>query len=118
SPQLKILERIAAEGPQAFYRGEAAEAIGAECRRRGGLLTLDDLAGVQPAVRKPLRGTNGGLQLVTMPPPSSGGVALLQTLNTLREWEAMQPKDSAAPLTWNSPRYLHVLTEAMKHAFA
>ena len=118
SPQLPALELIAREGPDAFYRGEIAKAIVEACEPDG-ILTAADLANQNPlVVRKPLQGTFDGKQVLTMPPPSSGGVALLQMLNVLTEWEALDDKNSLNEAGHNSAGYIHVLTEAMKHAFA
>lgn len=117
SPLGPVLKRIAANGPDGFYRGPVAEAIVTEMRRTGGLITLDDLASMKPTEREPLiarfPATLGDYELFTMPPPSSGGVALLETLGILEE---RQRRDGKAPAA-GSPR-VHVLVEAFKHAFA
>lgn len=117
SPQLKALELIARRGRDGFYKGPVAEAIVAEMQRGGGLISLADLAGMQPVVRKPLRGTFDGLTILTMPPASSGGVAILQMLNTLAAYET-QHNLRIEKLGRNSPQYVHLLTETMKHAMA
>lgn len=118
SPQLKVLERIAEQGARAFYTGPVAEALVAEVRRGGGVMTLDDLAAMRPVVREPLTGMFDSERVVTMPPPSSGGVALLESLNILTAYEAAHPDLRLDALGHNSPAYVHLLTEAMKHAFA
>ncbi|MEX0717751.1 MAG: gamma-glutamyltransferase [Planctomycetaceae bacterium] len=118
SPQARVLRLIAEHGPDAFYKGPVAEAIVAESQRGGGLLTLDDLAAMKPVVREPLRGRYGKLAILTMPPPSSGGIALLETLNILSAYEAAHPDAKIDKLGPDDPLYLHLLTEAMKHAFA
>ncbi|MCR9199478.1 MAG: gamma-glutamyltransferase [Planctomycetaceae bacterium] len=118
SPQLPLLKKLAAEGERAFYEGEVAMAIVSASREQGGVLTLDDLASTKvPVIRQPLSGEFHGFSLLAMPPASSGGVALLQTLNTLQHWERDSGR-SLASLGHNSADYVHVVTEAMKHAFA
>ncbi len=118
SPLAEVLELIAAHGPDAFYRGPVAGAIVAEVQRRGGIMTLDDLAGMQPVVREPLRGLFDDYTVITMPPPSSGGVALLETLNILAAYESAHPDSRLERLGHNTAGYVHLVTEALKHAFA
>ena len=106
------LTKIAEGGPKAFYEGEIARAIADEMDRRGGLLNAVDLASYRPVVREPVRGTYRGLVVHSFPPPSSGGVLLVQMLNILEGYSdlgARGPGSSAS---------LHVITEAMKLAFA
>lgn len=118
SPQLPVLKKIAAEGDRAFYEGDVAVAIVNTNRAHGGVLTRDDLARTTvPVIREPLRGRFHGYDVLSMPPASSGGVALLQTLNTLQQWERRSGKP-LAQLGHNSADYVHIVTEAMKHAFA
>ncbi|MEX2286426.1 MAG: gamma-glutamyltransferase [Planctomycetaceae bacterium] len=118
SPQGRVLEIIASRGADGFYRGAVANAVVDELRRRGGIITLDDLAATKPVVRRALRGTIGRFEIVTMPPPSSGGVALLETLNILSAYERAQPARRLEQLGHNSPEYVHLLAEALKHSFA
>ncbi|MBI3865886.1 MAG: gamma-glutamyltransferase [Planctomycetia bacterium] len=118
SPLQKVLERIAAQGPDGFYKGEVAEAIVAETQRCGGLLTLDDLASMKPVVREPLRDELGEHIIFTMPPPSSGGVALIETLHLLSAATVRHPQAGLQKSAADSPLYLHVLAEAFKHSFA
>ena len=118
SPLVKVLERIAADGPDGFYRGPVADAIVDEVARRGGIISHDDLARTAPIVRQPLRGRLDDCQVVTMPPPSSGGVALLETLQILATYESSHPESLLDKLGHNSAAYVHLVTEAMKHAFA
>lgn len=122
SPLGRVLERIAAQGADAFYRGEVAAAIVAEMKRGGGIVTLEDLAAMTPVVRELLQGTYGDKMILTMPPPSSGGVALLETLNLLSATEARHKEAGLEKppekLPHNSPLYLHLLGEGFKHAFA
>jgi gamma-glutamyltranspeptidase/glutathione hydrolase len=118
SPQADLLEQIAAKGEKAFYEGPAAEALVREMERTGGLITLEDLRSAKPTEREPLRASHAGGTIVTMPPPSSGGVALIQILNILDAYEQHQLVLPKADFHRNSPHFHHVLTEAMKHAFA
>ncbi len=118
SPLTKVLERIARQGADGFYRGEVAEAIVAAVEREKGLVTLADLAAMAPVVREPLRGSLGERMMLTMPPPSSGGVALLETLNILSALDALHPADGLGKLPQDSPLYLQSLAESFKHAFA
>ena len=105
------LERIAASGPKAFYEGETAERIAAAVRGAGGLMTTDDLKGYAPVERPVVRGTYRGHEIVSMPPPSSGGAHLIELLNILEHF----PIRETGPQTAST---IHVMTEAMKLAFA
>ncbi|NBU26618.1 MAG: gamma-glutamyltranspeptidase, partial [Gammaproteobacteria bacterium] len=109
----RTLERIAAAGPDGFYRGRTAALIVAEMRRGGGLVTAADLAAYRPLWREPLRFSWRGQQVVTAPPPSSGGIALAQLLGMR---EALAP--AFAGLAHNSAGYVHLLAEMMKRVFA
>ncbi len=114
SPQLKTLELIAEKGRSGFYNGPVAKAI----IETSALITQQDLTRQQPVLRAPLRGSLGGREVLTMPPPSSGGVALVQMLNVLQAWEEQHPGQTLTSIGHNSPAYVQVVTEAMKHAFA
>jgi len=105
------LRRIAAEGPRVLYGGPLGEAIAREVRRRGGVLAADDLARYAPRVREPVRGTYRGLEVLSFPPPSSGGVALVQMLNVL-EGFPLSARGAGSSASW------HLVAEAMKLAFA
>ena len=118
SPLLHVLQRIAKQGRDGFYRGDVAESIVAEMRRDGGIITLEDLAGYQPTVRQPLRSRFHEHDIITMPPPSSGGVAIIEILNMLEAARASSPQFAGALQQHNSPEYIHLVTECMKHAFA
>ena len=111
--QARALRLIAQHGAEAFYRGEIADAIAQTMQANGGPITKQDLASYTVRVTEPLRGTFQGLDVLSMPPPSSGGVAMQQIFGLLeRHFEQI----SGAP--HNSPPYVHLLAEAMKHAFA
>jgi gamma-glutamyltranspeptidase/glutathione hydrolase len=105
------LRAIAKQGPDAFYRGPIARAIAGEVQQRGGLLTVEDLASYRPKLREPLRGTYRGRTVLSFPPPSSGGIALLEALNILEGFDL-------APLGAGSSASIHRIAEAMKLAFA
>ena len=105
------LTRIAREGPDAFYRGAIAERLAADMRRHGGPMRLEDLAAYEAVVREPVRGTYRGYTVYSMPPPSSGGVHLVQILNMLEGY----PLAFLGP---NSADTIHVMAEAMKLAYA
>jgi gamma-glutamyltranspeptidase/glutathione hydrolase len=105
------LERIVRDGPEVFYRGDLAQAIAGDVDRLGGILTAEDLARYEPRLREPVRGQYRGLEVLCFPPPSSGGVALVEMLNILEGFDlaSLDPRSSAA---------MHRVTEAMKLAFA
>ncbi len=88
NPELAaVLERIAAKGKDGFYTGETADAIVAEMKRGDGLVTAADLAGYQAVWRDPLVFSYRGKTLITMPPPSSGGIVIGMTANMLSNVE-------------------------------
>lgn len=107
------LHRIARNGGQEFYRGQTAREMVEEVRRMGGGITLEDLAAYAPKLREPLRGTyetNGAKwEVLTSPPPSSGGVAILEAMNILAPVELKSAGDSQT---------LHWIAEALRRAFA
>jgi len=105
------LDAIAREGPRAFYQGPIAEKIVAAVRAAGGLMTLDDLKAYRPVVRTPVRGTYRDYQIVSMPPPSSGGVHLIEMLNVLEGYPLGELGAGSVPA-------LHLMIETMKRAYA
>jgi len=116
-PELaRTLRQLRAGGADAFYKGAVANEIVASVRASGGVLTAADLAGYTPTERVPLETHHRGLRVLTMPPPSSGGVALIEALGIL---DVHYPTDAdLARDGRGSSAYLHVLAEALKHAFA
>ncbi|MCH8823531.1 MAG: gamma-glutamyltransferase [Planctomycetes bacterium] len=111
--QARALKLIAAQGVHAFYQGEIANTIVQMMKQNNGPITSVDLAEYEIHVGKPLRGKFQGNEIISMPPPSSGGVAMQQIFGLVqRNFE--QIKDAPH----NSAPYIHLLTEAMKHAFA
>jgi gamma-glutamyltranspeptidase/glutathione hydrolase len=107
----QTLRSIAAEGADVFYQGWIAQAIVDTLKKEGGILTLEDLKSYKPVWREPLIGRYRKRTVITMPPPSSGGVVLIEILNVLEGHQL----NKLAP---NSATYLHLVAETMKHAFA
>ena len=105
------LERIERHGKSGFYRGETAALIADFMSENGGIITLEDLERYEAVEREPVRGSYRGYEIVSMPPPSSGGVALVEMLNILEGYDL-------AAAGHNSARYMHLLTEAMRRAYA
>ncbi len=103
------LELIAQQGPGAFYDGIIARKIVATMKQYDGLITLADLRNYRAIERKPLTGHFRGNEIVTVPPPSSGGVALIEMLNIL------EPLNLGPPDAYHS---IHLMTEAMRRAYA
>jgi gamma-glutamyltranspeptidase / glutathione hydrolase len=104
-----VLEAIAKDGPHAFYEGPIAEKIAAAVQAAGGVMTVDDLNGYSAFERAPVRGTYRGYDVVSMPPPSSGGVELIEMLNILEGYDLARVDET---------QELHLLVEAMKRAYA
>ncbi len=107
----QTLRQIAEHGPRTFYEGKIAEAIAARVQEGGGLITLEDLSRYTPKVREAVHGTYRGYDIYSFPPPSSGGVALIETLNIL---EGIDLASYGA----GSSASIHRIVEAMKFAFA
>ena len=105
------LELIRDNGADGFYRGENAERLASFMADIGGLITEEDLAAYAAREREPIRGTYRGYEIVSMPPPSSGGVGIVQMLNILEGFDL-------AEMGHNSADYLHVLTETMRRAYS
>ena len=80
------LELIAIDGPDAFYKGAIAKKIAAEMKANGGLVDMQALAAYEAAIREPVKGTYRGFDVVSMPPPSSGGINIIQMLNVLERF--------------------------------
>jgi gamma-glutamyltranspeptidase/glutathione hydrolase len=103
--------RLQRHGPNEFYEGETARLIVADMKRNNGLMTMDDLRGYIPKERVPVRGNYRGHEIISMPPPSSGGAVLVQMLNILEGFDLSKMEASS------SERF-HLMTEAMRRAFA
>jgi gamma-glutamyltranspeptidase/glutathione hydrolase len=105
----KTLTRIGKKGPKGFYRGPVAEAVVATMKKHGGIISLSDLKNYQAKVRKPLEGQFRGYSILTVPPPSSGGVALIEMLHVL------EPIDLGPPNSFHS---ISLISETMRRAYA
>jgi gamma-glutamyltranspeptidase/glutathione hydrolase len=111
-PELaRTLTRIAQSGAADFYEGETARILAEESRRNGGNITLEDLKGYEVTMRKPLEGAYKGLGILTAPPPSSGGIGLLQMLGVLEGSGYEKPGAGAAAT-------IHFLAETMRRFYA
>jgi len=107
----KTLKRIQKDGLNGFYSGETASLIAADMKENGGLITEQDLIDYRSVWRDPIKGTYRGKTIVTMPPPSSGGIHLIQMLNILENFEL-------GSYEHNSYQYVSLLSETMKYAYA
>ena len=105
------LERIKERGKAGFYQGETADLLVAEMQRGGGLISHEDLQSYRSVWREPIRGTYRGHEIVSMPPPSSGGVLLVQMLNML------EAHDLAA-MGYGSAQAIHTIVEVERRAYA
>ena len=105
------LELIQDNGADGFYKGENASRLAGFMADNGGLITEEDLLKYEAVEREPIRGTYRGYDIVSMPPPSSGGVVLVEMLNILEGYDL-------SDMGHNSALYLHVLTESMRRAYA
>jgi len=106
-----VLERIAGNGADGFYRGESAALIVAEMRRGGGRITHEDLTAYRATWRAPISIRYRGHTILSMPPPSSGGITLGLILGMMEEF----PLSGAG---WHSAQHVHLMAEAMRRAFA
>jgi len=116
--QARALEMIADHGDEAFYRGLIAEAIASLMREHDGPIAEYDLATYTMRIEQPLRSTFLGRDVLIMPPPSSGGVAMAQILGLVERRIAAFDGRHRARRSPMDANYLHVLAESMKHAFA
>jgi gamma-glutamyltranspeptidase/glutathione hydrolase len=107
----RTLQRISDEGRDGFYRGETADLIVAEMQAHNGLITHQDLAEYTVVWREPVRGTYRDFEIWSMPPPSSGGVMLIEMLNMLEPWDL-------GALGFGSVDTLHLMIEAQRRAYA
>jgi len=104
------LARIQQNGRDGFYRGETARLVAEEMKRGGGIITEQDLERYQAKERRPVVGTYRGYEVISMPPPSSGGIALVEMLNILEGYDLKSMGHNSAP-------YVHRLAEAMRRAY-
>lgn len=106
----RTLSSIAEEGPKAFYRGSIAKQLAKEMKQGGGLITLTDLAQYTAKIRKPIHGTFREFDIYGAPPPSSGGIVVVEALNILEQL------DLAEHERW-SPEVTHLVIESMRRAY-
>lgn len=104
------LEKIAQNGPSAFYEGEIPKIVEEASKKNGGILTAKDFADFTITDTAPVSCTYRGYQFISAPPPSSGGITICQTLNILEGYDLKE-------MGFNSADYIHTLTEAMRHAY-
>jgi len=104
------LQQIADDGREAFYTGEIAERLTAAMADNGGLITMEDLAAYEAKQRQPIRGTYRGYDIISMSPPSSGGVVLIEMLNILENFD-LSGHDAG------DPEVAHLLIEAMRQGY-
>jgi gamma-glutamyltranspeptidase/glutathione hydrolase len=107
----RSLQRIADQGPAGFYEGETAQLIEKEMKANGGLITREDLKNYRAKERTPIKGTYRGLEVIGMPPPSSGGIAVVHMLNLLEGYDLKANG-------YGSAQNLHLVAESMRRAFA
>lgn len=105
------LTRLQRNGPREFYEGETARLIAEDMKRHNGTITLEDLRGYVAKERAPVSSTYRGYKIISMPPPSSGGVVLIEMLNILEGFDLGR-------MGWASSEKYHVMAEAMRRAFA
>ena len=105
----RTLKLIAEKGPKAFYEGPIADSLVAEEQRGGGIITKEDLRRYKPEWRTPIKSTYRGYTLLAMPPSSSGGITMAETLNILENFAPLPPAGSA--------KYAHLLAESYRRAF-
>ncbi|HYX29492.1 MAG TPA: gamma-glutamyltransferase [Pyrinomonadaceae bacterium] len=103
--------RLQRGGPNEFYEGQTARMIVADMKQHSGLLTMEDMRGYVAKEREPIRGNYRGYEIISMPPPSSGGAVLIEMLNILEGYDFKK-------IDWASSERYHLTTEAMRRAFA
>ncbi|WP_281926691.1 gamma-glutamyltransferase [Roseibium album] len=107
----RTLQLISEQGAEGFYKGDVAEKIAKKVQDAGGSMTVEDLASYEPVWREPVTGNYRGYDIASMPPPSSGGVHIVQILNILENF----PMNEFGP---NSADSIHAMSEAMRLAYA
>ncbi|WP_423930362.1 gamma-glutamyltransferase [Candidatus Palauibacter sp.] len=107
----ETLRRIQRDGHDGFYRGETAKLVAGFMAEHGGLITAEDLARYEADELTPIHGTYRGYDVYSMPPPSSGGIGIVEMLNILEGYDL-------AEIGHNSALYLHLLTESMRRSYA
>lgn len=110
-PELASVLASVKNDPRDFYEGATAKLIVDDVKANGGIITAEDLRTYEATIRKPLRTTYRGYEILTMPPPSSGGIALIEMLNMLEAYDLKA-------MGWHSSQYVHTVVEVMRRAFA
>ena len=105
------LKLIAEYGKEGFYSGPISKLITEQSSNNGGYITLEDLSNYEPLEREPVYGEYRGFQIISMGPPSSGGIALIETLNALENFNIEKSE-------WGSSKYIHNITEILKYVYA
>ena len=105
------LKQIKEKGRDSFYKGKVAELIVQQSKKLGGIITLEDLENYQAVERQAITGSYKEFEVVSMGPPSAGGIGLIQLLNVLENLNFSKGE-------WGSSKYIHVLVEAMKYVYA
>ena len=113
----ETLKRIANDGRDGFYKGKTAELIVDEMKKVGGWISLNDLENYKAKYRQPIKGKFSDYDIISMGPPSSGGLLLVHMLNMLSE-VIDKSKNQSIDLSYNSSDYIHVLTEIERRAYA
>lgn len=107
----KTLKEIQKEGPKAFYEGKIAKLIVDDMKKNGGIITKEDLKNYQPTWRKPVVGSYRGYEIISMGPPSSGGIHIIEILNVMENV-------NIGDLGFGSSKTIHLMSEAMRQAYA
>jgi gamma-glutamyltranspeptidase/glutathione hydrolase len=107
----RTLDRIAVQGPAGFYEGETALLLEKEMQAHGGLITRDDLKNYRAVRRAPVKGTYRGYDIISMAPPSSGGIGIIEILNLLEGYDLQA-------MGFASAAQIHLMAESMKRAYA
>ncbi len=105
------LKQIKKNGRDGFYKGKVAELVVEQCKKFGGIISLEDLEKYEPVEREPIIGSYRGYEVVSIGPPSAGGIGLVQLLNVLENF-------NFGISEWGSSSYIHTLVEAMKYVYA
>jgi gamma-glutamyltranspeptidase/glutathione hydrolase len=105
------LERLAKHGPDDFYSGETAKLLLKEMKKGKGLIAARDLKDYKAVKRQPLLGTYRGFEVIGAPPPSSGGIAIIEALNVLEGF-------NLGKMPWDSPPFIHHVSEALRRVFS
>ncbi len=104
------LRLIQEEGAEGFYEGEVARLISEQSKEYGGFISLNDLKDYKPVEREPVKGNFRGYEIVSMPPPASGGVCIIEALNIIENYNISKEE-------WGSSKYIKILADALKYVY-